>query len=216
MADIGIQRAARRAVSRALPISWLGQELMPRAVPDWATIKQLTSVQHKNLVAQLAYAISGWNYTLIGTNNELGMYQITAATLEDYGLLAPGSVASYGTEAVNYRHCWRATLTDAEEYNFTVSSCTDFLNNRIAQDYLAYRIIEDLYSMMIKNTAVLANDSAEVTAGMLAVAWYVGTGTRPTAANINGTGAYAWRYAGVGTADDYYAQGRYSVAVLSR
>ncbi len=216
MADIGIQRAARRAVDSALPIAWLGQTDMPKAVPDWANVPQLNSVQHRNLLAQLAYNISQWNYTLIGTDNELGMYQFTASTLEQYGLLVPDSVDAYGSDAVNYRHCWRSTLGVDTEYDFAIASCTEFLSNSIAQDFLAYQVLEDLYDSAVKNTTILATDNAETCAGMLAVCWYLGAGSRPSAASSTGTGAYAWRYHGVGTADTYFARGRYSVAVLSR
>lgn len=216
MADVGIQRASRRAVENPLPISWLGKSLAPRPVPDWANISGLSAIQQRNLLAQLAYNLSEWNYDKIGANNELGMYQFTNQQLENYGLLVPGSTQAYGTEAVNYRHCWRSTLAEETDYDFLVTSCTDFLNNNTAQDYLAYRVLQDLHADLTKNTAILGTDSAETVAGMLVVAWYTGAGARPTANNSLGTGAYAWRYSGAGTADAYYAQGRYSVAVLSR
>jgi len=216
MTDVGIQRASRRAVDQPLPVAWLGKSAMPRPVPDWAAIPALSSIQQRNLAAQLAYALSGWNYDTIGADNQLGMYQFSAGLLEQYGLLVPGSTQAYGTAAVNYRHCWRSTLAAETDYDFLVSSCTDFLDNRIAQDYLAYRVLEDTYTALTKNTAILGTDSVEIVAGMLAVAWHTGAGARPTVNNPVGTGAYAWRYAGVGTADVYYAQGRYSVAVLSR
>lgn len=216
MTDVGIQRASRRAPDQPLPVSWLGKANMPRPVPDWATIPALSSIQQRNLVAQLAYSQSSWDYNKIGSDNQLGMYQFLAVTLEQYGLLVPGSTQAYDTEAVNYRHCWRSTLVEETDYNFSVSSCTDFLDNAIAQDYLAYKVLQDIYTALTKNTAVLGTDSAEVVAGMMAVAWYIGAGSRPTQNNPVGTGAYAWRYAGVGTADVYYVQGRYSVTVLSR
>jgi hypothetical protein len=189
---------------------------MPRPVPDWASVPALTSIQQRNLVAQLAYSVSGWDYAKIGNNNELGMYQFTSQRLEDYGLLAPGSTAAYGTEAVNYRHCWRSILAPETDYDFTVSSCTDFLSNSIAQDYLTYQVIKDIHTALTKNTGILGTDSAETVAGMLVVAWHTDAGARPTLNNSEGTGAYAWRYHGVGSADEYYAQGRYSTAVLSR
>lgn len=216
MTDVGIQRASRRAVDQPLPVSWLGKSTMPRPAPDWAIISALSSIQQRNLLAQLAYAQSGWDYATVGTDNQLGMYQFSAAVLEQYGLLVPGSTEAYGTAAVNYRHCWRSTLAEETDYDFLVSSCTDFLDNNIAQDYLAYKVLQDIYTALTKNTAVLGTDSAEVIAGMMAVAWYIGAGARPTQNNPVGTGAYAWRYAGLGTADAYYVQGRYSVTVLSR
>jgi hypothetical protein len=53
-------------------------------------------------------------------------------------------------------------------------------------------------------------------AGLLYVAWELGTGSTPTVNEQSGTGAYAWRYFGVGAGNNYYSAGRYAIAVLSK
>ena len=51
---------------------------------------------------------------------------------------------------------------------------------------------------------------------MIYVGWALGVGTPPTVGSANGTGAYAWRYSGVGNGAEYYNSGRYAITVLSQ
>lgn len=214
--DLGIQQAATQAPATPLPTAWLGRVEAPFARPDWAVVAGLTSVQHRNLLSQMAYNFSEWAYNKIGTNNELGRYQITVTQLESYGLLAPGSFVAYGTDAVNYQNCWRAPASTYADYLADVVNLLDFLSNKTAQEQLANQRLLDLYNSCIRINTIQGNDSNEVVAGMLYVAWVLGAGSAPSATNPAGTGAYAWRYFNVGSGAAYYNAGRYAVVVLSK
>lgn len=214
--DLGIQNASTQAPATPLPVAWLGRANAPFPRPDWAVIGALTSVQHRNLLSQMAYNFSIWAYDKIGTNNELGRYQPTVTQLEAYGLLAPGSYSAYGIDAVNYQNCWRAPTNTYADYLADVTNFLDFLSNKTAQELLAYQMLLDLYNSCIRLNVIQGNDSSEVVAGMLYVAWVLGVGSVPTSGNPTGTGAYAWRYFNVGSGAAYYNAGRYAVVVLSK
>jgi hypothetical protein len=214
--DAGILQAGRLTPTTPLPTAWLGRADAPTARPDWAIISQLTAIQQENLLAQMAYSISGWDYAKIGANNELGRYQISPTTLETYGLIVPGSVESYGTDAVNYQHCWRPVANTYAEYLGEVNSSIDFLTNKASQEDLANQIIADLYDDAVRINAIQGNDAPDVVAGMIYVCWHLGVGSAANSVNPNGTGAWAWRYFNTGNGANYYNSGRYAVAVLSK
>ena len=207
--DIGILNSASQPVPAPLPRQWLGRFDAPSAVPTWANFPGLTSIQIANLMSQIAYDASQWNYTLVGPNNELGRYQFTTQELENYGLILSGSNAEYGTACVNYRHCWtpitiRNSVNSYANYIYNSANIGDFLNTRPAQEHLAYQKASDLYYELKRITAIQDTDSVETIAGMIYVAWKIGTD------------AYAWRYQGTGTASQYYNAGRYAITVLSQ
>lgn len=216
----GPQQAAGVAIANPLPLSWLGRADMPLSLPQWASIAQLSTTNTRNLLAQIGYDKSNWNYQLVGTANQLGRYQFSTQILENYGLLAAGSNAAYGTNCVNYLTCWTpVTIRNTNSlgsYNYNITSLSGFLNNVTAQDHLAYQILFDLYNALGLNNAILPTDTADVVAGMIYVGWTLGAGATPTSTNGTGTGAYAWRYSGLGTATNAYNSGRYSVTVLSQ
>lgn len=214
--DAGIAQASRQAPSNPLPISWLGRADVPTARPDWAIVSQLTAVQQENLLAQMAYSISAWDYKKIGTNNELGRYQFDSTVLETYGLIVPGSNESYGTDSVNYQHCWRPANNTYAQYLLDINSLIDFLTNTAAQEGLANQRLLDLYNSAVRINVIQGNDTADVVAGMMYVCWQLGVGTVSNINNPSGTGAYAWRYFNVGSGASYYNAGRYAVTVLSK
>jgi len=214
--DIGIQQATRTAPISPLPTSWLGRSDMPVPCPDWAVIAQLSATQLRNLLAQIGYVTAAWDYKKIGADNQLGRYQFTTQVLEQYDLLTTGATDSYGTDCVNYQHCWRAPTSSYANYMVETASLTEFLNNSTAQEFLAYQRLGDLYSGCVKIGAIKTADSTDTVAGMLYVAWTLGVGSPATLNNASGTGAYAWRYFNVGNGATYYATGRYSVTVLSK
>lgn len=219
--DIGIQTAAQQGIQNPLPISWLGRTDMPTSLPASAEIPGLTNTQTVNLLAQIGYNLSEWDYLKIGADNRLGRYQFTPATLESYGILAPGSLAAYGTDCVNYRTCWspvtiRNTTNGYANYVYDADSINTFLNHTSGQDHLAYQVLYDLYNALLHNTGIHTTDAADVLAGMINVAWTLGAGSASSAANITGTGAYAWRYNNVGLGVVAYNSGRYAVTVLSQ
>jgi hypothetical protein len=156
--DVGIQQATRIAPPDPLPISWLGRSDVPPACPDWSVIAQLSAVQQRNLLAQIAYVTSDWDYAKIGNNNQLGRYQVSTQTLEDYGILTKDSNKSYGIDCVNYQHCWRAPAGTYAEYQTEVLNINDFLTNSSAQELLSYQRLIDLYSGCIKIGVIKTND----------------------------------------------------------
>ena len=139
--DAGIAQASRILPPNPLPVSWLGRPDAPHPCPDWAVIAQLSSAQQQNLLAQIAYVSSEWDYKKISTNNELGRYQFDTNTLEAYGLLTVGSTASYGTDAVNYQHCWRAPASTYANYLSEVANINDFLTNTSALIVLNFSLL---------------------------------------------------------------------------
>lgn len=214
--NLGIQHAGRLAPKTPLPLGWLGRAEAPLARPDWASITGLTAIQHKNLLAQIAYDLSAWEYDKIGINNELGRYQFTPSRLEGYNLLTAGSVANYGTDAVNYRHTWRQSNNTYANYLSDIGGAQEFLTNQTAQELLAYQFVLDLYNEATRINVIQTADTTDIVAGMLYVSWVLGVGSVVTPANPTGTGAFAWRHFNVGTGADYYNAGRYAIAVLSK
>lgn len=221
--DIGPQQAIGYSTLPQLPVGWTGRGDAPPLPPQWANINALSSVQVKNLLSQIAYNYSGWDYTKIGGNNELGRYQIGTTTLETYGLLAVGSNDAYNTSCVTYQHSWRPVTirkntNSYANYIYNITNMYGFLNSAPSQEHLAYQILFDLYNEMLQNGAILTADATDVVAGMLYVAWVTGAGSTATINNANGTGAYAWRFrsAGSGNLSSAYNSGRYAVTVLSQ
>ena len=213
--DVGIIQSAGQAPANTVPLSWLGKSTAPLQRPDWAAVGKLTAAQQKNLIGQIAYNLSAWDYAKIGTNNELGRYQFGVNTLEDYGLITPGAYVTYGYDAINYQHCWRSTVNTYAEYNNGVTSAQEFLSGTVAQELLAYQYLLDLFNQAVKITVIRTDDTAEIVAGMLYVCWQLGAGTAPASGSLQGTGAYSWRYHGTGSAASYYNAGRYAIRILS-
>jgi len=207
--DIGIAQAAKQPIVNPLPISWINRADSPSYLPSWATIGQLTSAQVGNLQAQIGYDLSAWDYSKIGSDNELGRYQISPLTLEKYGILAAGANKAYGTDCVNYKTCWRQiavrSTNSYANYQYNITSLSSFLSSTVAQDHLNYQIIYDVYTELTRNGAVLSTDAAEIVAGMIYVGITLGTNE-----------AHAWRYANVGQGAKSFNSGRYSVTVLSQ
>lgn len=207
--DIGINNASKVPVNNPLPVSWLGRADMPRGLPGWASFGVLSNKKVKNLLAQIGYDLSQWDYSMVSQDYQIGRYQFDATTLENYGLLLPGSVKEYDNAAINYSHCWtsvmvRNSVNTYANYLYDSTSLQSFLSNTVAQDHLAYQYISDLYLIAKKSGAIKETDTDDVVAGMIYVTWKLGNG----AAN--------WRYHGVGDAGaQAYNTGRYAVSVLS-
>jgi hypothetical protein len=218
--DIGLQQAARISVPTPLPPSWLGRADAPAIPPDTASLSGLTAIQTRNLQAQIGYNQSAWDYTKIGANNKVGRYQFTTDQLETYGILAQGSNNAYGIDCINYQHCWKSVTIKGSNsysnYNYNVTSLSEFLASAGSQEHLAYQILYDLNNGLRTNTALQPSDSVDIIAGMISVAWTLGVGTTATLNNPQGTGAYAWRYAGQGQGTNPYNSGRYAITILSQ
>jgi hypothetical protein len=218
--NIGPQQASLQGIQTPLPLSWLGRADAPPTLPASADIYRLSNTQVQNLLAQIGYDKSQWDYSMIGASNQLGRYQFSTQTLENYGLLAAGSNLAYGTDSVNYKTCWRPVTVKGSNsysnYNYNITSLSGFLTTVASQEHLAYQLIYDTYNALVSNGSILSTDSEDVVAGMIYVGWELGTGSQPTYANASGTGAYAWRYFGVGAGANAYNSGRYSIAFLSQ
>lgn len=218
--NIGPRQASTQGIQNPLPVSWLGRSDAPIGLPAPASIHRLTSVEVQNLIAQIGYDKSLWDYSMIGPDNRLGRYQVTTKTLENYGLLAVGSNKHYGTDCVNYTNCWQPvtvkTSNSYVSYNYNVTSLSGFLSSTASQDHLAYQIVYDLYNALTANGSIQDTDADDVVAGMIYVGWTLGAGAQPTIGSISGTGAYAWRYSGIGKGANSYNSGRYAITILSQ
>lgn len=220
--DPGIQRALSKPVPNPLPSSWLGRADAPPQAPKWSSIGAISDKQMRGLVAQIGYDASAWDYKKIGPNNQLGRYQISTQMLEAYGLLSKLSTKNYGTSCVNYQHCWKPTYTASagdkttfQNYFFNTTSLTSFLSTGVAQEYLAYQRLVDLYLGAKKNRTILETDTPDTVAGMMYVCWTLGVGQSSNDPHNTGTGAWAWRYHAVGLGIDSFNGGRYAIANLS-
>jgi hypothetical protein len=208
--DLGISKALALPVNNPLPTSWLGRVDMPRGLPGWAAFGALSNKKVKNLLAQIGYDLSRWDYTMISADNKIGRYQFDSTMLESYGLLLPGSVKEYKDAAINYSHCWtsvmvRNSVNTYANYLYDSTSLQGFLLNSIAQDHLAYQYLADTYLACKKSGAIKETDTDEVIAGIIYVGW-----------NLGATGATAWRYHAIGdNGAQAYNTGRYAVSVLS-
>jgi hypothetical protein len=220
MSDLGIQASTAIPVSNPLPLSWLGRPDMPSSAPVWANINALSNTEVRNLLAQISYDLSGWDYTKVGSSNQLGRYQFSTQILEVYGLLATGSNAQYGTNCVNYTACWKGSLVNAstnnyQNYIYSITSLSNFLTTQTAQEHLAYQRIVDIYLTCKNIGSILDTDTPDVVAGMIYVAWTLSVGSAATTLNPNGTGSWAWRYHNLGNGANSFNSGRYSYTVLS-
>jgi hypothetical protein len=218
--DPGLQSAVGIAPQTPLPVSWLGLPTTPQVHPHWASTYVLTPNQTTNLLAQIGYDTSGWTNGLIGDNNQLGRYQISTVVLENYGLLSAGSNTYYGTDCIYYRHCWQQNVIPRSNgngnYAYNITNYVDFLNNQSAQDHLAYQLLFDINVALSQNGALKDSDTADIIAGMMYVAWQLGTGNQPGYQYPSGSGAWAWRYHAIGNATNAYVSGRYSMVILSQ
>ena len=219
--DIGQKAAAGVPITNPLPPAYMGLALAPPTPPAWAKFGSFTTTNIRNLLAQIAYDQSNWNYNLVGLGNLVGKYQFPPLLLESYGLLAIGSNAAHGTDCINYKHCWRPVVINTginsyENYFYNITSLQQFLTTHIAQEHLAYQVVYDLYNALVANGSIQAADSDDVVAGMIYVGWTLGAGVSPTYTNASGTGAYAWRYFGIGDGANAYNSGRYAVTFLSQ
>ncbi|CAB5214331.1 hypothetical protein UFOVP190_59 [uncultured Caudovirales phage] len=219
--DIGIVQALGQEILTPLPPAWLGRADAPAVPPSWANIGPLSNIQVQALLGQIAYDLSEWDYNKIGSNNQLGRYQISAATLEKYGLLALHSTEFYGTDAVNYKNSWRpvylqSTVNSYSNYFYNIDSQNAFLTNIAAQEHLAYQLLVDYYKELLQVSAISLEDPIDIITGMMYVAWTLGAGQQPTSRYPDGTGAYAWRYSNQGAGAASFNAGRYAVQVLAQ
>ena len=219
--DTGITSSYGQVVLNPLPPSWIGKIDAPPAPPSWANIGVLSNIEIQCLLAQIAYDKSNWNYNKIGINNQLGRYQFSSTILEYYGLIANGSNDAYGTNCVNFAHCWTPTfITDGintyGNYFYNVSSLSAFLTSTITQEHLAYQRLVDIYVTSLDNGVIFDTDEPDVVAGMIYVGWTLGVGGAQTSSNPSGTGAWAWRNFNIGDyGTESFNSGRYAVDVLA-
>lgn len=141
MSCTGFEAACGIPPTHPLPKEWLGLAGITTSPPVWAKIPAFTDDELRYLLAQIAYDKSSWNIEMVGPNNELGKYQFSTQTLETYGIIAAGANELYGNDCVNYRCVWPTNIYD-------------FLSNAQKQDFLAYRVINDLYNACITNCAI--------------------------------------------------------------
>jgi hypothetical protein len=70
--DTGIIQSAGQPVAKPLPTIWLKLPTAPLPLPDWAKFGRLSAKEVYNLLAQIGYDQSQWNYYAVGPDNQLG------------------------------------------------------------------------------------------------------------------------------------------------
>jgi hypothetical protein len=218
--DTGQRAAQAQAIQKPLPVSWLGRVDAPLYPPNQTTLSLLTNQHIRTLQAQIAYDLSSWDSSHISLGYRLGKYQIFPKTLSDFGLIIPGAYEAHGADCVNYPRFWQSTTVTIPSsfvtFVYNVTDINSFFADSAAQDHLALQMIYQLYNSLKLNGAIQSTDTADVVAGMLYVGWTLGAGVAKTANDRSGTGAYAWRYSGIGDGINSYNSGRYAVTVLSQ
>lgn len=145
------------------------------------------------LMLQIAYIESEYDFTL-SKNSRLGRYLVGNKLLQKYNF-----IDSQGT--------WLGKNGVQLE--------SDFLLNYTVQDLLFEQFLEDSYSSLARNAAILPTDPANVVAGMLAVSYQFQSSTNPSLT------ALEWRNTGAVNDDQgrpgyvYFNAGKYAVQVLA-
>jgi hypothetical protein len=202
-ADSGPKLAATQPVTKAMPKELLNRDDIPN--PSGG-IGPLSQFQVKCLMAELAFAESNFDYTLVdSTNTYLGRYQIGAYAFQDVKYIKPEYVTKYATEAVRYPDAWVGTEN--------IKSAEDFLGAKGTQEKVMFALLKQNFDTLSKKSndkyGIDPNDDLCTVAGMLAVSLLLGPG-----------GARTWRLTGGGdaratSAAAYYNRGRYAIDVLA-
>jgi hypothetical protein len=188
LTDPGPVSAKGQQVSPAAPLS----EMSAAAVPHVQSLGRLSALQAKALMVQIGYAESGSDFTKT-TSTRVGKYQINGKLLKQYG---------YVTDAANIN----STLSWAGTEG--IKSVTDWTTHTGTQDVVMAQIINDYYTELLNQNAIVANDDICTVAGMISVAYYYRDEDEPVRK------ALAWRKEG-GAGAAAYNWGRYAIDVLA-
>lgn len=149
--NIGITQAASAPIINPAPRTVLTGNNLPRTsglTKVNNSIPALNSFEVKCLLLQISYMETSSNIAAV-SGDRLGQYHVTEYLLEKYGYL--DSNGWTGLDGI-----------DEEEL---------FLDSSSIQDKIMLRFISETYPKLIQTGALRANDTKEIVAGMLAVAY---------------------------------------------
>lgn len=208
--NVGITNATNKSITNQCPSDWLFKpELYKATGPISTSAPYLTQTYATNMLAELAYFESKWDYTLTSPNGILvGKYQVDANYLADAGYVKPDAVTQYGDSTLKQDESW--TGTD------NINSQADFIANKQIQDSLQNQEFNSNYSRLVSNQGIYQSDDICTAAGMLFVAHKYRSADLAAEWRRTGSVANPPAYTGVaGSAEEYYNHGRYAIDVLS-
>lgn len=151
----GIDDAKKTTFSQGAPREFLSIDNAPtgRVLQKVdKTIPILLQSDVKALMMQIGYVASNWDTQKTNyTTGDLGRYQVSKKTLVNYGYRFSGNLDFTGKDGISYD--------------------TEFLFDHNVQDRIMEKFIVDQYQTLIKNGGIQQNDSKEIVAGMIAVAY---------------------------------------------
>lgn len=171
-----------------------------------SSLNDLTAVQVKAIILQIAYSETKVNPRAIDVNNYCGKYQFTTQNLVDLGYIKADYYEQYGqstgTGAVHIAGSWTGKNN--------ITNLSDFLTAEALQDAAMFQLLTEYYDSLNRLNGIKPEDTVSTIAGMLCVAHALG----PVAAK-------RWRDSGVGEdvyktpGGVYFGIGQYAVDVLS-
>lgn len=169
-------------------------------------IGNLTAVQVKAIILQIAFSETKSNPGAVDVNNYCGKYQFTAQNLVDLGYIKADYYEQYGqgsnTGAVHIAGAWTGKNN--------IQDLGDFLAAEPLQDNAMFQLLNSYYESLNRLNGIKPGDTVSTIAGMLCVAHALG----PSAAK-------KWRDTAVGEdvyktpGGSYFGIGQYAVDVLS-
>lgn len=196
MTDLGIASSIGQRVDKAAPRSSLTRVDTPagfKLVPYKNTLPTLPKFEVKSLLLQLAYAETNFDYTA-DAGNKLGRYLLTNTNLQTAGYLDQD-----------------AAWTGLNEIN----DKAEFLSDYRVQDIVMQVVLEEYFDKLCRNTGIRVDDTKEIAAGMLAVAYQFRELEDPAlkAAEWRRTGAVKDLDGNPGYM--YYNYGRYAIVSIA-
>ena len=189
----GPANAMDKPVKKACPPDKLAQQ-----PPSTKGVGPLTPEQVTALKAQIAYTESNFNYSAENNLGYIGKYQFGAQALIDQGYVKAGTKNS--------------ELSDPSKWTGKdgLTSKESFINAPSMQEKIMDDSLQKNYGYLKANHAIDANSSTEDVAGKLASSHLVGAGgTKAWSQGAQKSDAYGT------TAESYYNNGRYAMAVLA-
>jgi hypothetical protein len=149
----------------------------------------------------------GSDYLQINPNTrQLGRYQHSPQVLEDLGYIKPGSLAFYGTDAVDRGDVWTSKARSEG-----VTHGREYLESPGTQEKVQMEYMNLAHKTMIASGVITNTSPPEHVAGMLAVAQAVGPTNAIKWARGDSSGAAGDRSASGTPATTYYAVGRNAI-----
>jgi hypothetical protein len=133
---------------------------------DSEKLKPLTSDNYNSLADNIGKQLSNNDYKKVGTNNELGKYQINVSDLILLGYVKNPSSRVANPDILNDNSFWVG--------KDGINSKNSFLNSNIVQDKVMLELTKKNYDTLVRLGKISDKDDVAVVAGLLASAHVVG------------------------------------------